>query len=332
MVLLTRSDLQRALPMSEAIDFVQRAFIELSTGRAIIPMRITVPMEEHSGTTLFMPGYLSLSDALAIKVVSVRNRNPERGLPLIYALVILIDPATGQPVAAMEGGYLTALRTGAASGLATNLLARKDAEVAAIFGAGVQARTQIPAIAAVRTIKRYWIYGRRRGQVEELIDTVGPQLDSSIELLAAESPSHAVREADVVCTATTSQAPVFDGEDLKPGSHINGVGSYTPDMQEVDCLTLRRASKIVVDSRQGALSEAGDLLVAISRGEIQPSDIYAEIGEIAAGLRQGRENEHEITYFKSVGNAVQDVAIAQALYHRARQDNLGFEIDLDGPI
>jgi ornithine cyclodeaminase/alanine dehydrogenase-like protein (mu-crystallin family) len=328
MLLLTRSDLQRALPMSEAIDFVKGAFIELSTGRAIIPLRMTVPLEEHGGSTLFMPGYLSLSDALAIKVVSVRNRNPERGLPLIHALVILIDPATGEPLAAIEGGYLTALRTGAASGLATDLLARKDAEVAAIFGAGVQARTQISAIASVRPVKRFWIYGRRRDQVEELINTVGPQLDSSIELLAALSPSHAIRDSDVVCTATTSHVPVFNGEDLKAGSHINGVGSFTPDMQEVDCLTLRRASKIVVDSRQGALSEAGDLLVAISRGQIQPSDLYAEIGEIAAGLRPGRENGSEITYFKSVGNAVQDVAIAQALYHRARINNLGLETDL----
>jgi alanine dehydrogenase len=314
--------------MSEAIDFVKSAFIELSTGRAIIPLRMTVPLEEHGGSTLFMPGYLSLSDALAIKVVSVRNRNPERGLPLIHALVILIDPATGEPLAAIEGGYLTALRTGAASGLATDLLARKDAEVAAIFGAGVQARTQISAIASVRPVKRFWIYGRRRDQVEELINTVGPQLDSSIELLAALSPSHAIRDSDVVCTATTSHVPVFNGEDLKAGSHINGVGSFTPDMQEVDCLTLRRASKIVVDSRQGALSEAGDLLVAISRGQIQPSDLYAEIGEIAAGLRPGRENGSEITYFKSVGNAVQDVAIAQALYHRARINNLGLETDL----
>jgi alanine dehydrogenase len=314
--------------MSEAIDFVKGAFIELSTGRAIIPLRMTVPLEEHGGSTLFMPGYLSLSDALAIKVVSVRNRNPERGLPLIHALVILIDPATGEPLAAIEGGYLTALRTGAASGLATDLLARKDAEVAAIFGAGVQARTQISAIASVRPVKRFWIYGRRRDQVEELINTVGPQLDSSIELLAALSPSHAIRDSDVVCTATTSHVPVFNGEDLKAGSHINGVGSFTPDMQEVDCLTLRRASKIVVDSRQGALSEAGDLLVAISRGQIQPSDLYAEIGEIAAGLRPGRENGSEITYFKSVGNAVQDVAIAQALYHRARINNLGLETDL----
>jgi alanine dehydrogenase len=332
MLLLTRSDLERSLPMSEAIEYVRRAFVELSTGRAIVPLRMTVPVEERSGTTLFMPGYLSRSDALAIKVVSVRNRNPERGLPLIHALVILIDPATGEPLAALEGSYLTALRTGAASGLATDLLARKDAEVAAIFGAGVQARAQIHALAAIRSIKRFWIYARTIERVEELIGTVGSQLDSSIELLAAASPSHAVRDADVVCTATTSHAPVFEGEDLKPGSHINGVGSFTPDMQEVDCITLRRASKIVVDSRQGTLTEAGDLLVAISLGEIRPSDVYAEIGEIAGGLKPGRENETEITYFKSVGNAVQDVAIAQALYHRARQENLGLEIDLYGAI
>jgi ornithine cyclodeaminase len=275
-----------------------------------------------------MPGYLSDSESLAVKVVSVHNRNPERNLPLINAVVIVIDPATGQAVAAIEGGYLTALRTGAGSGAATDLLARQDAEVAAIIGAGAQARAQTLAVAAVRPIKRFWIFARRRQQVEEMIAEIRPQLGTSIELLRADSPSQAVREAMVVCAATTSSTPVFDGADLRPGAHVNGVGSFRRGMQEIDCLTLQRASKIVVDSREGALTEAGDLLVAIERGAIQPSDIYAEIGEIAAGLKAGREDDDEITYFKSVGNAAQDAAVAQAIYQRALRKNLGVEIDL----
>jgi ornithine cyclodeaminase/alanine dehydrogenase-like protein (mu-crystallin family) len=313
--------------MRDAIDAVRRAFIELSTGSANVPLRIALPQAKHDGVTLFMPAYLRDSESLAVKVVSIHNRNAERRLPLIHAIVVVIDPATGQPVAAMEGGYLTALRTGAASGAATDLLARSDAEVAAVFGAGVQARTQILALAAVRPIERFWIYARRRENVEALIAEMQPRLGSSIELLAAESPSQAVREARVVCAATTSSTPVFDGEDLLAGAHVNGVGSYTPEMQEIDSATLRRASKIVVDSRAAALAEAGDLIVAIERGEMRIEDVYGEIGEIAAGLKAGRENDEEITYFKSVGNAAQDAVVAQAIYQRALQENLGIEID-----
>jgi ornithine cyclodeaminase len=327
MRILTRSDVERAITMRDAIDAVKRAFIELSTGSANVPLRIALPQAKHDGVTLFMPGYLSDSESLAVKVVSVHNRNAERNLPLIHAIVVVIDPATGQPVAAMEGGYLTALRTGAASGAATDLLARSDAAVAAVFGAGVQARTQILALAAVRQIERFWIYARHCEKIDALIAEMKPQLDSAIELLAAESPSQAVREAQVVCAATTSSTPVFNGEDLQTGAHVNGVGSFTPEMQEIDCATLKRASKIVIDSREGALAEAGDLIVALQQGAIQIPDIYGEIGEIAAGLKAGRENDEEITYFKSVGNAAQDAAVAQAIYQRALQENLGTEID-----
>jgi ornithine cyclodeaminase len=314
--------------MSEAVEVVKRAFSELSTGRAHVPLRVALSQPGRGGVTLVMPGYLSDSESLAVKVVSVHNRNAERNLPLINAVVIVIDSTTGLAVAVMEGGYLTALRTGAGSGAATDLLARRDAEVAAIFGAGAQARAQALAVAAVRPIKRFWFYSRRREHVDEMIAEIRPRLGPSVELLAAETPAQAAREALVVCAATTSSTPVFDGGDLRPGVHVNGVGSYRPEMQEVDCVTLRRASKIVVDSREAAMAEAGDLIVAVERGEIQTSDIYAEIGEIAAGLKPGRQGDGEITYFKSVGNAAQDVAVAHAVYQRALQEGLGVEIDL----
>ncbi len=328
MRLLNRSDVQQSLSMREAVEIVKRAFIELSTGKADSPLRTAIPQIKHDGLTLFMPAYLSEADALAVKIASIHNRNSEQGLPRIHALVVLIDPQTGQPVAAMEGGYLTALRTGAASGAATDLLARADAEVAAIIGAGRQARQQVLAVAAVRPIKRFWVYARHRESAESLIAELQPQLSS--EMLAADSPAQAVREADVVCAATNSRTPVFDGRDLKPGAHVNGVGSYTHEMQEVDFSTLRRASKIVVDQRQAALAEAGDLIIAIERGEIQLEGIYAELGEIAAGLKPGRQHDDEITYFKSVGNAVQDAAVAQAIYRNALTKNLGVEFDLLG--
>lgn len=328
MRLLNRSDVQQSLSMREAVEIVKRAFVELSTGKADSPLRTAIPQAKHDGLTLFMPAYLSEADALAVKIASIHNRNSEQGLPRIHALVVLIDPQTGQPVAAMEGGYLTALRTGAASGAATDLLARADAEVAAIIGAGRQARQQVLAVAAVRPIKRFWVYARHRESAESLIAELQPQLSS--EMLAADSPAQAVREADVVCAATNSRTPVFDGRDLKPGAHVNGVGSYTHEMQEVDFATLRRASKIVVDQRQAALAEAGDLIIAIESGEIRTEDIYAELGEIAAGLKPRRQRDDEITYFKSVGNAVQDAAVAQAIYRNALTKNIGVEFDLLG--
>src|SRR5262245_24199100 len=274
MRLLTRSDIQQSISMVEAVEVVKRAFSELSTGRADIPLRTALPLPKHDGVTLFMPGYLRDSDALAVKVVSVHNQNPERNLPRINAIVVLLDPTTGQAVAAIEGGYLTALRTGAAGGAATDLLACRDAEVAAIIGAGHQARSQTLAMAAVRPIRRFLIYAPRRERVDEMIAEIRPQLGPSVELLAADSPSQAVRDASVICAATTSPTPVFDGLDLRPGAHVNGVGSFKPEMREIDSVTLRRASKIVVDSREGALTEAGDLIAAIESGDIRPTDIY----------------------------------------------------------
>jgi alanine dehydrogenase len=327
MRLLTRSDIQRAISMRETIAILKRAFAELSTGRANVPPRLAVPQDKHDGVTLFMPAYLLDTEALAVKIVAVHNRNHERHLPLIHALVVLLNPTTGEPLAALEGGSLTALRTGAASGVATDLLAHLDTQVAAIFGAGVQARTQLLAVAAVRDINRCWIYARHPESVQTFIAEMQPQLPA-VELLAARSPTQAVRDAHVICTATTSSTPVFDGADVQPGTHINAVGSFKPSVREVDDTTLRRAAKIVIDEHAGAMAEAGDLLMAMAQGVIDQSDIYGEIGDIAAGLKPGREGEEEITFFKSVGNAVQDAAVAQAIYQRAMRENFGAEFDL----
>ncbi|MBI5652343.1 MAG: hypothetical protein HZC40_18145 [Chloroflexi bacterium] len=327
MRILSRPDVQRALSMRDAIAIVRDAYAQLSAGQATVPLRVPIPIEQHNGVTLFMPAHLQTSDALAVKIVSVHNNNPAQGLPLIHALVVVIDAPTGKPLAALEGGYLTALRTGAASGVATDLLARRDARVAAIFGAGIQGRTQLRAICAVRDLERVFVFDAIPGQVEKFIAEMRDQV--SADLRVAASPRDAVRDADVICTATTSKQPVFDGNDLKPGAHINAIGAYTPAMQEVDEITLRRASKIAVDSRVAALAEAGDLIIAIKNGAINKANIYAEIGEIALGKKPGRERDDEITYFKSVGNAAQDASIARAIYDAALKTGAGIEVALD---
>ncbi len=330
MRILARADVRRALTMPDAIAIVRDAFAQLSTNQATVPLRVPVPIAQHDAVTLFMPAHLHASDALAVKIVSVHNRNPAKGLPLIHALVVVVDAATGKPLAAMEGGYLTALRTGAGSGVATDLLARRDARVAAIFGAGTQARTQLRAVAAVRKLERVWVYDVAREKAEAFAREMqgNKGTEGTGEIRAASSPAEAVRDADIICAATTSSKPVFDGGDLKPGAHVNAVGAYTPQMQEVDETTLKRASKIVVDQRAAALAEAGDLIIALKNGAITEADIYAEIGEIAAGKKRGRERDDEITYYKSVGNAAQDASVARAIYDAAVRENLGTEVEL----
>ncbi len=328
LLMLSAEDVRRAVPMAEAIEIVKDAFAQLSTGKATVPLRTQLPVEKHGGVTLFMPAYLSESGALGAKVVSVFPRNLDRGLPTIFAIVIVVDSETGCPVALMDGTYLTALRTGAASGAATDFLARRDARVAAIFGAGAQARTQLLAVCTVRRIERVWVYDVVRERAEAYAAEMRGLGPIPTDIRVASSPAEAVREADIICTATTSSTPVFNGEDLRPGTHINAIGSFTPQMQEVDETTIRRASKIVVDSRSACLAEAGDLIIPMSRGIISEKDIYAEIGEITAGLKPGRERDDEITYFKSVGNAVQDVSVARRVLEKAREMGLGKEVEI----
>lgn len=310
MLFLSREDIISALPMSEAIEAVRTAFTELSMDTAEVPVRTAIEIGKHKGVTLVMPGYLGEMDALAVKIVSVHRRNRELGLPAIHGVVILIDPRTGEPLAMLEGSSLTEVRTGAASGLATDLLANPDASNLAIIGTGAQARTQLEAVCTVRPIRLARVFSRSRASVDAFIGEMSGRIGNSVDIIAASSTAEAVRDADIICAATTSSTPVFDGSDLKPGAHINGIGSFTPQMQEVDFTTLERASKIVVDSYAAAMEEAGDLLIAIDQGIITRNDIYAEIGEIAAGRKKGRESKDQITFFKSVGNAALDAAAA----------------------
>lgn len=328
MRILSRSDVQRALSMQDAIPIVREAFVQLSTNQATVPLRVPVPITKHDGVTLFMPAHLHASDALAVKIVSVHNLNPSRNLPLIHALVVVIDAETGQPLAAMEAGYLTALRTGAVSGVATQLLARDDARVAAIFGAGVQAHSQLLAISTVRQLQTVYVFDAMPGKADALAAEMRGTGTIPADVRAVTSPQEAVQDADIICTATTSKKPVFSGNDIKKGVHINAIGAYTPEMQEIGEDTLKRANKIVVDSHTGAMAEAGDLIIALEKGTLKPESIYAELGEIAAGKLPGRERPDEITLFKSVGNAVQDASVARAVYDAAQRENLGVEVAL----
>lgn len=327
MRILTADDVRRAVPMSAAIDAVAAAFAQLSTGQATVPLRTAIGQPRLDAHTFVMPAHLAGSGGLGLKVVSVFPHNPARhGLPSIHALVVLLDAETGRPAAVLDGTYLTALRTGAASGAATRILARPDAHVLALFGAGAQAPAQVQAVCAVRPIDRVWVVNRTRTRAEALIEVLRTQ-GIAAELRVAPSAAAALAEADVVCCATSSPTPLFDDADLRPGTHINGVGSFTPHMAEVPAATVARA-RVVVDQRTAAWAEAGDLIQARAAGLLDERGVV-ELGQVIAGQAPGRTSDTEITFFKSVGNAVQDVAVAQIALAEAARLGLGTEVALE---
>ena len=330
--ILTAEEIRRALPMHAAIVGMKEAYRQLSCGETTMPLRSRIEMADNDGVALFMPAAIqsyssNQSGSLAVKVVSVFGDNLDRGLPLIHAVVLVLEATSGRPLALLEGGTLTAIRTGAGSGAATDILARPDATTLAIFGSGVQARTQLEAVCAVRTINQAWVYNRTPAKAEAFVTEMRGQGAIPNNLLVAESPKQALDCADIVCTATTSRSPVFDGGDLQPGTHINSVGAFTPDMQEVDAETIRSAS-VFVDSHKSVLAEAGDLIVPIREGVVTEDHICAELGEIVAGKKSGRTSPEEITYFKSCGVAVQDVAAAQIALASAEKLGLGRIVSL----
>ena len=321
---LSKADVQKALTMPEAVRLMHGAFAMLSSGRVDAPVRINMEIPEQGARALFMPVYSPAHGQVGLKVVVVSPHNPDHGLPFLHALVLVHDANTGQPLAVMDGAYLTAVRTGAGSGCATGLLARPEAAVAAIFGAGVQARTQLEAVCVVRPIEKVYVFGRSRKNAEDFAGDAAASLNLDVEL--ATNPA-LLREADIICTATTSLAPVFDHAHVKPGAHINAIGSYRPDMTEIPRETVQ-AAKVIVDQRKACLLEAGDLMAPIRNGDISEDHIYAELGEIAAGSIPGRTSSDEITLFKSVGNAVQDLVAASHVISVAKKHNYGVEVDL----
>ncbi|HSA99696.1 MAG TPA: hypothetical protein VLE49_03530 [Anaerolineales bacterium] len=328
MLILTAEDVRQALPMNEAIEGMKNAYAALSSGTAVVPLRTRLPLPNSEALSLFMPAYVHSSEgqALAIKVVSLFPANPARGLAYIQAAVLVFDPETGRALALLEGSSLTAIRTGAAGGAAIDLLARKDSLVAAIFGAGAQGRTQLEAACTARKIETAFIFDADKEKAKAFAEEMRGKGSIPLDTRVAQSAKEAIEHADIICTATTSTKPVFDDRDLKAGTHISAVGSYTPEMQEVPAETLQRA-RIFVDSRLASLEEAGDLIQPIRAGLFDESHICGEVGEVVLGIKLGRQSEDEITYFKSVGIAVQDAMAAQIALTNARKMNIGKKVD-----
>ncbi len=325
MLLLTSNDVMQVLDMADCMEAVEKAFAELASGTAVMPLRITIAAGD--GLALYMPAYLKGIGALACKVVTSYQNNPvKNNLPTIMGKVLLQNPATGDVICTMDAEYLTAVRTGAASGVATSYLARTDrGQQAGIFGAGVQGKMQLWAMALARDLAKAYVYDTAEQAVSRFIEEMSAKLD--LEIVKADSPEHLLAEADIICTATSSGQPVFNGSQVRAGSHLNAVGSHLPDTRELDTAIIKR-SKIIADSYQACLNEAGDIIIPIHQGVIDESHLYAELGEIITGKKQPRADDREITLFKSTGLAIQDAAAAKLVYDKAIQAGIGTELAL----
>ena len=328
MLILNADEVRQALPMKQVIAAMKDAYASLSDGTAVVPLRTRLQISSHDAISLFMPAYMKADsgEALAIKVVSLYPHNPSRGLAYIQAAVLLLESDTGRAIALLEGSTLTAIRTGAGSGAAIDLLARKDSKVLAIFGAGAQGRTQLEAACNARDIERVFIFNPNMDKAKTFAEAMAGRNSIPEDIYVAQTPREAIENADIICTATTSSKPVFEDKDVKPGTHISAIGAYTPEMQELPIETVARA-RIVVDSYATVMEEAGDIVQAIRAGAIQESNIHAELGEVILGKKIGRESEDQITFFKSVGNAIQDAVAAQLVLQNARTMGLGKEVD-----
>lgn len=303
---------QAAIPIAELLDAVEAAFRDVAAGRDRSPLRTHVALP--AGDLLLMPGVRDGGSGTSVKLVTVTPGNAERGLPTVQAVVTWFDAATGEPRAAFDGATITAMRTGAASGVATRLLARPDARVLGLLGAGAQAPWQVRAVLAARPIEEVRIFARSAGRRTALAELLTADVGPAITVRAVPDAEAAVRGADVICAATTSSVPVLDAGWVGAGCHVNGIGAYRPDMAELPAALFERASLVAVDSRDAALAEAGDLLAAIEAGAINARQAV-ELGGISRDWALSRDPE-AITVFKSVGLAIQDVAAAEIAARR----------------
>jgi alanine dehydrogenase len=322
MLVLSELDVKKLIDIPELIEVLEAAHAELSTGKAVMPVRLVVPLPKIQGRITSMPAYLSEANALGMKVVTYFQDNPKRGLPAILATIMLYDTETGKISAIMDGSYITAIRTACASAMATKALANPETPVMGILGAGVQARAHIEALSRVRTITNIKIYSPSGQSARKLKEEI--EAESGVKIDPVDSAEKAVQEVDLLVTVTTAKEPILKAGWLKPGVHINAVGSHRPDLREIDGETLKRAT-VFVDSREAIMAECGDILLAIKEGAITADHIAGEIGEVLSGKLTGRTSGEEITLYKSVGVAVQDVATARLVYRKALEKAMGHE-------
>ena len=329
-LILKESDISSMITMSDIIEADKEALSIYSSQKSNIPLRSNLDIPEYNGQCLFMNGYAAPAKALGVKIVSVYPENINKNLTSVPATMVLVNAETGVVNSLIDGTYLTRLRTGAISGLATDILARKDSKIFALFGTGGQAVTQLEAVLTVRKIEEVRVFDLFKERAQEFAKRMNEKFSKkfNVKIIAAESSDAAIDNADIITTVTTSKKPVFDASKVKKNVHINGVGSYTPEMQEIPGDILVKSNKIYVDTRDGAINESGDLINPIKNGLIKIEKINGELGEVINGKIKGRENDDEMTFFKTTGSAVLDLVAAQKIYEIAKTKGVGQIVDL----
>lgn len=325
LLVLDRTDMAGVMGMEQAVAAAREAMVTYSTGTTDIPLRSSIEVDQWAGNALFMPGFVPGADALGLKIVSVYPENAEKGIPAVPSTMILLNSHTGEVSALMDGTYLTALRTGAMAGAATDALAREETERMVLIGAGGQALHQLEAVLSVRAIREVEVFSRRPERAEAFVGA--HDHFPGVRVKAGRDLDEAVGRADVITAVTTSTGPVFDGRKVRPGTHINGMGSFTPAMAEVPEELVQRADLIYLDSRD-CLAECGDLRQPIEKGTLDLGRITGELGELLAGRTPGREDPEQITFFAATGNAILDIVTARKIYDQAVARGIGRWIEL----
>lgn len=329
MLVIDQNTVAALLPMRACIDLMGSTLASLARGEAVLPLRTVIRLPESRDAFAVMPAALLAPRTLGAKIITVFPGNHGTALDSHQGAVLLFDPTNGSLAAILDATSITRIRTAAVSAVATRLLARERASSLAIIGAGVQGHSHLEAMCAVRQIKTLAVWSRTGAHARRLADAAGERF--GLEARVAPSARDAVRDAEIVCTCTASAEPVLEGAWLSPGAHVNAVGASTPNAREIDGALVAR-SRLYVDRRESALNEPGDILVPLQSGAIGPDHIVAEIGEllIDRGGARGRRNDSEITLFKSLGLAVEDLASASHVYDEAVRTNAGVRVELGG--
>lgn len=328
-LLLTEKEVKNLLSMKEVIEVVEKAFKEKGLKRVQMPSKLYLFYKKYNGDLRVMPSYLESLDISAVKIVNVHPDNKTKyNLPTVMAIIALIDPKNGFPIALMAGTWITAMRTGAAGGIAAKYLARKDSSIIALIGAGAQARTQLMALIEVyKKLKEVRVWSRSEKTKKEFIAEAKLEHGEKIEkIFPANTIEEAVKGSDIIVTTTPSREPLIMNEWVNPGMHFNCIGADAPGKEELDPAILKR-SKIVIDDWDQA-SHSGEINVPLAKGIISKKDVWAEIGEICAGLKQGRVSNQEITVFSSTGLAIQDAITANLVYKKALENQVGKFIEM----
>ena len=329
-LILREEDILKAVDIKDIIEADKEALKNYSDGGSDIPLRTVIDVDKDSSSTaIFMPGYIKDKNALGMKIIDIYPDNIEKGLVTSPSTMILIDKDNGFVKAILDGTILTRLRTGAVSGAATEVLSNEDARSFLLIGTGGQAGTQLEAVLAVRDIEEAYVFDVNYERAEAFAKEMNEKLKCyGAKILAIKELDEVLGDVDIITTVTTSKKPVFDGNKVKKGVHVNSVGSYTPDMQETPPDLLMRADKIFTDTKEGVIEEAGDVIIPMKEGKISKEKLAHELGDLLLGREVGRESKEEITWFKTVGFAGLDLVAGEKVYQLAKEKGIGTKIEM----